>query len=1156
MRTYLLIIALAALAAAQATQPGIATQIINLPDTIKTTIDEISYSFVKQRRNPVELTVPLPAVGYKDYGKIRLLVVAIPYSPEENFDQIIHEAINILLDSKDTLQNRLNAAMKKLLSIRSTFYPYETFKVRLIFIMFVDTQSLISYALDAVDELAKQGGDPQQEASTYFTNTLFEILALKYEKWTKEEPAKIKSRISSITADYALEGNKIIIRSNEGSIHLPIKTASKLIEQEVNGQKQVVGCEVTTNLDSGNVYENYTLWLGDVLLQSLSTTIVPNITDLKHVFAGKIDENKLHNFGSQLNQTLKTDYSSIIKIEDIRQFIIINFGQKFNKKFIYNCTNCDSNLCTQQALSDLYNQLVTNGDLATVLSQVKQKLNEGVDSTSSRLGNCFQLTLALIRGQLMFSCQGKSQEADQLCNTINQIVSDAANIGTSILQSSKACAKKLVETAAEAATTAALSSIPGANAIWMLANGIFGALQNQITITGLIESKPLEVAQFKLAGGLQAYKIYSVTDSRACYAKKMQDINTYFRSTPSFTEGLFAALKGFLSAVTQLYAGPEAGNLVDQIPIIRWVDIPQGGYFMFTATPGIYVLTLSNIEAKSIIDDFTDHFKRTIRTKLSEVKNIILDNIKKGILCGIYNDLNTKIAEFISNNAVGSGMTGSTQSSADYLTLNMYFAVVPPFLTGRIIDNSIKYDLNIDIFGLLRSFLFKPIGTARNMLIEGACGLSTQGNQLQLVNSYSLYCQELARGVSEYFLKHNIKNTINEMVKSQFENLQCQPPNDDKDACSYINVVVGAACELGRKILPSAITSLVNASINNYADNLLSYANKLCEPIDREINNKISEYTQNIGEIFSTYVTILRSVLWPQGYRLSGFYVFDQDQNGASRVCSAISKLQTVQYLRFYAVRLLDAVEEGLYIPSYFLSAYPIQFKESPTVRWCYSVVVSPYYIYAQPPLPTSENEVKTLLIDALDVIRDNDNLGSEFLNFLKNRYVRTIILRIPPIPLIGGKSISWEGDAVKDNKVACNPRWEGLLPPRFNPYLNFNDCWDRGNLRWTIYSLELGQLSQNDKQFLGKILMQRARMIDVPVLTGVNKYFDTFKVYPAMAVREVGNPNPYYFVVPYSTPARELFVLGTVGDVVVYDGDLRGSGGGGKPFLYYDVSR
>jgi len=65
MRTYLLLIALAALAAAQATQPGIATQIINLPDTIKTTIDDISYGFVKQRENPKKSQSHCPQRGTK-----------------------------------------------------------------------------------------------------------------------------------------------------------------------------------------------------------------------------------------------------------------------------------------------------------------------------------------------------------------------------------------------------------------------------------------------------------------------------------------------------------------------------------------------------------------------------------------------------------------------------------------------------------------------------------------------------------------------------------------------------------------------------------------------------------------------------------------------------------------------------------------------------------------------------------------------------------------------------------------------------------------------------------------------------------------------------------------------------------------------------------
>ena len=147
-------------------------------------------------------------------------------------------------------------------------------------------------------------------------------------------------------------------------------------------------------------------------------------------------------------------------------------------------------------------------------------------------------------------------------------------------------------------------------------------------------------------------------------------------------------------------------------------------------------------------------------------------------------------------------------------------------------------------------------------------------------------------------------------------------------------------------------------------------------------------------------------------------------------ICGLMGGSQTIRYLGLYATKVFDAVEEGLYVPSYFLSAYPIEFKESPTVQHCYGVVVSPYFIYVQP----------TQLI------------------------------------------------------------------------------------------------------------------INLPVLVGVNKYFDALEVYPAIVVRENGNPNPYYFVVPYSTPARELYVLGTAGNVVIYDGSTAGQTN--KPFIYYDISK
>jgi len=112
MRLHLIIaiIALAALAAAQTAQTGPAIQIINLPSTIDTSIGELAYNFVNQRTNPQVITIPLPAAAYKDYGNIKLIVVAIPYSPEENPDQAISNAINELV-SNEPLNTRINNAV-------------------------------------------------------------------------------------------------------------------------------------------------------------------------------------------------------------------------------------------------------------------------------------------------------------------------------------------------------------------------------------------------------------------------------------------------------------------------------------------------------------------------------------------------------------------------------------------------------------------------------------------------------------------------------------------------------------------------------------------------------------------------------------------------------------------------------------------------------------------------------------------------------------------------------------------------------------------------------------------------------------------------------------------------------------------------------------
>jgi hypothetical protein len=313
-------------------------------------------------------------------------------------------------------------------------------------------------------------------------------------------------------------------------------------------------------------------------------------------------------------------------------------------------------------------------------------------------------------------------------------------------------------------------------------------------------------------------------------------------------------------------------------------------------------------------------------------------------------------------------------------------------------------------------------------------------------------------------------------------------------------------------------------------------AHSICAPLGDAVNRLAGEKLSSLfGDLLGAYGA---SFLQAQSPDLTG------------GVCRSIGGSQTIRYLGLYATRLFDAAEEGLYVPSYFLSAYPIKFKESPTARWCYGAVASPYFVYVQPPPPARDDEKKRLLIDALDVIRTKEDLQNKFYSFLQGKKI-TLSVNL--------WLFTWneEVNAIKEGNVACNPsfvKWRLGIPPfKIDPYEKYSWCLKEGNLAWTINSLT--SMADGAGLFNSLSMLRGQRMIDLPMLVGVNKYFDAFKVYPAIAVREDGNPNPYYFVVPYSTPARELFVLGTVGDVVVYDGGLRGSGGE-KPFLYYDVTR
>jgi hypothetical protein len=1130
MRTYLLIIALAALVAGQATQPGFATQIINLPDTIKTTFNDISYSLVKQRTELPQITIPLPAAAYKDYGNIKLIVIAIPYSPEEDPDQAIRNAINELTQGNLDFGTKLRNAINHLMSIRSVFYPYETFKVRLIFIMIVHTQTLIDYAIEASADLLKK--DKKDYGAALFTNSIMEILYAKYQTWKSSNKPQLENKINRFKLQTSQSGDTITFMGQVDGKTVLEFSVTVYAEKTRDQTQNITTCRLTSSV--GPIYENFTKELAEEIRITLPKL---DLEDLQLVFAGKkVTNNIINDFNTAIGEyyysiikAKETDAKrNITRIENIVKRIVDN--ELNNKDCIGDNCNCEN--IKNQAINSILLQL------SFLEPELKRNYEQMLDDIDNEISGCLRIVDEI--KDFLKSLKPDCGD-DSICREIEKAFADfGESVAGAISTLTFSCVGKFLGKITESGINSVVSTIPVVNLAYILANGIMGALQNQVTITGEIVSVPV------LVGGLRAFKIYEVSNRVACYSREIRDVSyQIIESKPSTSEAIFAAIKGFFSATAQLYGG-ELGRAVDLIPIIRTVDMPKDGYFMFTATPGVYMLSIV-INARSLVDDFKKQVIDKVQENLEISYNI-------GSKCELYKRINEKVKNVLGTTNLGNRSALyqraygnkynyiAREGDTRVLGLNLFFVVIPPYMAGTRFGSIYNYTLVADLFGVLRSFLFPAVGDVRRQIINSTniCPDSTVHTSPGVVGgAIESACVNVVSNAVRV-----VNNVTSRIINKLFHNISdlCDIVSEAWVTCSLEGVLtysVKVLCE---------VSDATKIEISDVISREL--INPLSERIGRSVCSWLGEQGNQIEQVLSSLLERLFNIYGTSGFQSQKMsYSFRASYDSSSNklteaFCRLVGNPRIITYLGLYAVRIFDAVEEGLYVPSYFLSAYPIQFKESPTARWCYSVVMSPYYIYTQPPLPTSEKEVKSLLIDALDVIRDNENLKTGLLNFLRDKYVQTKILWI----------FLWQGNAVKENnKVACNP-WAWPIP-WYNPYLDFNKCWSGGDLRWTIDSLQLGHLSQSDMQYLRGLLMQRARMIEVPVLAGVNKYFDAFKVYPAIAVREVGNPNPYYFVVPYSTPARELFVLGTVGDVVVYDGDSKGSGGK-KPFLYYDLSR
>jgi len=1163
MRTYLLIIALAALAAAQATQPGIATQIINLPDTIKTTIDEISYGFVKQRGVPTQITVALPAAAYKDYGNIKLIVIAIPYSPEEDPDQAIKNAIKELIDVSKDFNERVSDAINHLLSIRSVFYPYETFRVELIFIMFVNTQTLIDYAIEASKDLLTGERSNPDAAATLYTNSIMEILNTKYRKWLNSNKPQLKNKIRSFTLRYQVSGNTIQFTGyadEKLAISFSV-TVTLQVNKKTEGNKTIITCNLFSAVDYKDENEKFTEQLAEEMLSTLPT-LTQN--EINRVFAGRQINKEI------FNSEIRSYYVNIIN--GVKGIIRSNIKEYIIRSFtVYIPGLVPSDSC-EEFKNQFINSILQKKDIAE--SDIKSRYELMLSLISSGISNDLNV-INQIKESLKPDCK------DDSCNDIKNEYENVATridlgqiIDSEIASVATSCLTSYLSSAIQTGVNSIISTVPGVNLVYIAANGILGALQNVITIEGTIVSRPAELKGFQLAGGLRAFKVYNVSSRAACYSSHIRDISgRRFVSGPSPAEAVFAGVKGFFSAIVQLYA-PNVGKAANIIPIVRKVTIPQDGYFMFGSTPGVYVLSIEDLNARSVVDGFITSIKNGIQNGLKQ-------SYEKGSSNSLYKKLNDKVrgvlgqsdgnfAEFYNKVYGGNYDYSSKANDRSRITLNLTFIVIPPYMIGQkpspshiipigpiptadffgVLRSSINYTPTADFFGLMRSFFFPAIGNIRQKMIQ---------TLLQPQSASADFCSQEGQPSStststENFVTSSCSNAVNTLTKNMLEPIVDKIVNDIVNSINNVGAGPRGQSSPDHCSVQGLLFSITEKTIDNFK---LYLKNKIDQTVSNEIitplSNKIAHsICAPLGDAVNRLAGEKLSSLFGDllgAYGASFLQAQSPDLTGG--VCRSIGGSQTIRYLGLYATRLFDAAEEGLYVPSYFLSAYPIKFKESPTARWCYGAVASPYFIYVQPPPPATDSEKKQILIGALDVIRKTGYLQDKFYNFLRANKMKISLF-----------VVSREIHAAKENRlVACNSSFIGvkwrynIIPePVFNPYGDYSWCLERGNLVWTINSLKT--MTDNVGLFDALSTLRGQRIVDLPVLVGVNKYFDALQVYPAMAVREDGNPNPYYFVVPYSTPARELFVLGTVGGVVVYDGGLRGSGGGGKPFLYFDVSR
>ena len=1157
----------------------VAQTIIVLPDVVETKVDELSYQFLKSRQNPVTLPIPLPSLAYAQQGNIKLVVFAIPYVPqkgEESALSAVFEAVKNI-NWQNIEQTNWGNVVGPFLVFRNVMYPYEAFKVKLVFVMFITTQDLMSLAGSAMKEAlsGSAGSSSNGNPEVIYAEHIFTILRNNYNN-------NLKSKLEELKNSYKSKIDKIILKEDKEDtdrITITLNDVNLIELTTFHSTTEVTDKECALILTYGvNLYV-YKQLNNIIPPQNDIINNIPNMYinkyQIKKVFPG-IDDEKASSLAKQLNNSLEikvkeyvnqiynsfygspysygwfgrsiagsifeklglsTSYSSttgdyyVVRYQQSLKFAGVNVTLPDGGWY---CDFTDARSNAKQAYENFKENI--KNKLKGKFNEIKNDLKTEIERWYTRVDGimCFDRAISSIRYNVVtkFKDSLKGEIQGAVDDLVDGIVRDGANaLEQGVADIAKACITKFVNSAMDKATGAVVGSIPGVNLIYTIANGIFGALQKQVVIKIEVFTKN------------DIFTIYNVSRAAACYSR-LENVRGTMESRPSATEALFAGILGFVSAIVKQYTD---SNVVDLVPIIREVDVPiKGYYFMVPSRPGIYYLQL-RIEAKSIIDQFLNNIKEGIKQSLSSSVTYnceLAESVAKALRSWIAENSNTlkfQAEDYTSSNVETYSASGD-KCPEGKLCLDITLVTISPYMVGRSEGSFYNYSLALDVFSMLRSYQVEFVSNLKAKYMEGPTLFSNQrlGSILSLsikeniVTSIKEKVIKTCTEITTDIVDKHFSKIFSKLCPAQYTQSYTTPSCDiESFAIAMTNIL--------DKVLCTTVTQFKDKIIRNVSTNV-------CNPLGDRISGVVGDA---IGKV--PFLDTLLAI-YPGGFASTP----PASVPHVNRFDVSTSTLETG--LKIYLRKLLNSIEDASYLPSYFLTMLPISVSTSPTVEMCYSVVALPYSAYYYNiDMYKNEESFKKLLINSLDIIRTDNNLRGYLINYLKDKYISDWWTRFT---CDNGRCQVY---IENEGKVLCNDfavyKHVNFLFFNYNieiGYYKLDDCIANRTDKFTLVLNKMQHdINDQNAQLLLENLVKYvgARNIYLPTVVGFNKYFSAIKIKPVVRVMEPGDPNPYYFQIPYSAPARELYILGRYGNVIAYDGST-GTELSGKPVYLVDLNK